>query len=102
MAKQSATKSAAAGGSQVTIWFADDSGAAGKLKALKIWWDALQLSGPAYGYFPKPSKTWLIVKEEFEEKAKSLFPDLNITTEGCRYLGSFIGTETGKTSVLNG
>ena len=83
------------------IWFADDSGAAGKLKALKIWWDALQLSGPAYGYFPKPSKTWLIVKEEYEEKAKSLFPDLiNITTEGCRYLGSFIGTETGKTKFI--
>ena len=58
------------------IWFADDSGAAGKLKvkALKIWWDALQLSGPAYGYYPKPSKTWLIVKEEHKEEAESLFP----------------------------
>ena len=65
------------------IWFADDSGAAGKLKALKIWWDALQLSGPACGYYPKPSKTWLIVKEEHKEEAESLFPDLNITTEGC-------------------
>ena len=45
------------------IWFADDSGAAGKLEALKRWWDALQRLGPAYGYYPKPSKTWLIVKE---------------------------------------
>ena len=82
------------------IWFADDSGAAGRLKALKIWWDTLQASGPVYGYFPKPSKTWLIVKEEYQEEAKSLFPDLNITTEGCRYLGSFIGTESGKTTFI--
>jgi len=82
------------------IWFADDSGAAGKLKALKKWWDALQLSGPAYGYFPKPSKTWLIVKDEFYEEAKTLFPDVSVTTEGCRYLGSFIGTESGKTKFI--
>jgi len=82
------------------IWFADDSGAAGLLKALKIWWDALQAMGPAYGYFPKPSKTYLIVKEEHLEEAQKLFPDLQITTEGHRYLGSYIGTEAGKNQFI--
>ena len=47
-----------------------------------------------------PSKTWLIVKEEIKEEVESLFPDLNITTEGCRYLGSFIGTESEKAKFI--
>ena len=59
---------------------------------MEIWWDALQLSGPAYVYYPKPSQTWLIVKEEHKEEAQSLFPDLNI--------GSFIGTESGKDKFI--
>ena len=58
------------------VWFADDSGAAGKLAALKIWWDALQRLGPSYGYHPKPSKSWLVVKEEHYEKAKEMFKDV--------------------------
>ncbi len=62
--------------------------------------------GPRYGYFPKATKTWLIVKPGFEEKASKLFPELksqegsesiaNITTEGRKYLGSFIGSDQGK------
>ncbi len=58
-------------------------------------------------YHPKPSKTWLIVKEEFVDLAKRLFPDLtsksgelNITTEGHKYLGSYIGTKEGKTEFM--
>ena len=83
------------------IWFADDSGAAGKLEALiKRWWDALQRLGPAYGYYPKPSKTWLIVKEEHYEKAKEMFKDVQITTKGHRYLGSYIGTNEGKEEFI--
>ena len=58
------------------IWFADDSGAAGRLKALKIWWDTLQASGPVYGYFPKPSKTWLIVKRSIKRKPSLSSPTL--------------------------
>ena len=81
------------------ICYADDSRTAGKLKALKIWWDALQLSGPAYGYYPKPSMTSLIVKEEHKEEVESLFPDLNITTEGYRFLGSFSWQRVRKSQV---
>ena len=36
------------------VWFADDSSGAGKLLALKAWWDHLKCVGPKYGYFPKP------------------------------------------------
>ena len=63
------------------VWFADDSSAAGKLAAPKIWWDALQRLGPSYGYYPKPSKSWLVVKEEHYEKAKEMLKDVQITTK---------------------
>ena len=77
------------------VWYADDSAAGGKLDQLMKWWKDLKDQGPMYGYYPKPSKTWLIVKPEHATKAKELFPDVQITTKGHRYLGSYIGTEEG-------
>ena len=57
--------------------------------------------GPQFGYFPKPSKTWLIVKPEYLDRAKELFPDINITDQGHKYLGSYIGSDSGKTEFVN-
>ena len=51
-------------------------------------------------YHPKPFKTWVIVKPEYEESAKEAFPNLQITTMGKRYLGSFIGTSEGKSKFM--
>ena len=34
------------------------------------------------------------------EQAKALFPNINITTEGHKYLGSFIGTDAGKKKFI--
>ena len=82
------------------VWYADDSAAGGTLKQLLIWWKHLCEVGPWYGYHPKPSKTVLIVKDGFEEEAKRLFPGITITTTGHKYLGSFIGKETGKRDFI--
>ena len=79
-----------------SVWYADDSACGGKLEDIRKWWDALKETGPNIGYFPKSSKTWLVVKADKEKEARELFTDVNITTEGHRYLGSFIGTEAGK------
>ena len=49
-----------------------------------------------FGYYPKPSKTWMIVKPEKLKEAKEMFPDINVTDIGRKYLGSFIGTKSGK------
>ena len=67
------------------IWYADDSAAGGKLEEMRKWWDNLCIKGPLFGYNPKSSKTWVIVKPEHEEKARNLFPDVNVTSIGRRY-----------------
>ena len=77
------------------LWFADDASAGGSLTNLQTWWSKLTEAGPSYGYYPNPSKSWLIVKEEHANQAHSLFSSLgvNITTKGHRHLGSAIGED---------
>ena len=56
------------------------------------------------GYHPKPSKSWLVVKEEMLDKANNLFEEtgVQITTEGRKYLGGYIGTAEGTTKYVEG
>ena len=68
------------------MWFADDSTGAGKLKE----------TGPKYGYYLKPSKTFLIAKnEELLVKAREIFEgeEIKLTADGHRHVGAVIGTE---------
>ena len=58
------------------IWYADDASAGGKLDGLSAWWDKVTEFGPQYGYFPNPTKTWLVVKEEHLEAAKTCLEGL--------------------------
>ncbi len=78
------------------LWYADDAGAGGTLDGLRSWWDQLSREGPDFGYFANSSKTWLVVKEEKLAEAKSAFEGsgISITSEGRRYLGAAIGTDT--------
>ena len=75
------------------LWFADDSSAAGRLRALKVWWQHLTILGPEFGYFPNASKTTMVVKEEFFDQAKYLFEEtgIKITTDGHKILGAACG-----------
>ena len=59
------------------VWYTDDSSAWGKLK---------------------PSKSWLIVKEQYSQYAAEVFAGtgIQITTEGHRHLGAVIGSPTFK------
>ncbi len=43
------------------VWLADDATGAGKLEGLKSWWDVIQKEGVRYGYFVKPSKSWIVL-----------------------------------------
>ena len=76
------------------VWFADDSTSAGKLVALRRWWEHLTALGPGYGYYPNPVKTTLVVKPEYIQHATSLFQDtgIRVTVAGHAILGAAIGT----------
>ncbi len=84
------------------VAYADDLTAAGKLKSLLKWWTMLQNVGPYLGYFPKGSKSWLVVKPDKYELAKIIFKDTNIkiTKDGKRHLGAVVGTETFKSEYV--
>ena len=75
-------------------WFADDAGAGASLESLHRWWTALSEVGPKYGYHVSPPKTWLLVKDQHKEAARTLFMNsgIKITTEGRPVLGAPIGT----------
>ena len=87
------------------VWYADDSSAAGKLREMRKWWDILYNTGPKFGYFPKPSKTVLILKDpELYDLAVELFGDtqIEISRSGERHLGAVIGSDAfRKTYVTN-
>ena len=70
------------------VAFADDLTGAGNLEEIKIWWDTLITEGPKFGYYPKPSKSFLIVNQHYKEYAERIFEGSNIkiTTEGDRHL----------------
>jgi hypothetical protein len=81
-------------------WYADDSQAAGKLISVFIFWKTLVMFGPKYGYFPKPSKTCLVVKPHLLTAARLLFADTGIRIAdggakdfGARDLGAAIGSD---------
>ena len=87
------------------VWFADDSSGAGSLESLKRWWDRLNAIGPLYGYYPKASKTYLIVKDSrMLEKAKEIFAGegVKLTAEGHRHIGASLGSEDFKSRYVRG
>jgi hypothetical protein len=77
----------------VQAWYADDSQAAGRLRALRAWWDVLARDGPGYGYHVNADKTYLVVKSRVLEEAKKVFAGtgVHVVDEAHRDLGAAIG-----------
>ena len=63
--------------------FVDDFTVTGKVDEIKSYWYILQQVSPLYGYFPKPSKPYLIVTEYFYVNAKETLEnsDVKLITE---------------------
>ncbi len=86
-----------------SVWYADDSSAAGKLVHISEWWNRLNTIGPSYGYYPNSKKTVLIVKcAEDVPEAERLFGESNveITVAGERHLGAVVGSEDFKEKYI--
>jgi hypothetical protein len=83
------------------IWFADDSGAGGKLSPLKEWFDKIRALGPLFGYFPETSNSHLIVNECGLENARLMFADtgVNVVTSG-KFLGGLIGIKSARDEFI--
>ena len=77
----------------IQVWFADDASSGGVVQSLRKWWDLLEEYGPAYGYYPNATKTWLLAKAESLLAAQRAFEGtgVNITTSGVRHLGAPLG-----------
>ena len=75
------------------VAFADDITAACEIEDLKFYWDEITTKGPNYGYYPKESKSHLLVKEE-DIKNSTNFQglDVQIRTAGERHLGAVNGS----------
>ena len=41
------------------VWYADDATAGGSLTNLRKWWDLIVETGPAFGYYPNASETYV-------------------------------------------
>ena len=84
-------------------WYADDAGAGGTFDDIRAMFEELQKIGPAYGYFPEPTKSILVVPPAMVELAKEYFHDheFKITT-GSRYLGGFIGSRSSCEEYVKG
>jgi hypothetical protein len=75
-------------------WYADDGGLAGRLKDILRAFKLLMEQGPARGYYPEPSKSILVVKEDWSDEDKEAIAEFKFDVKrGSRYLGSFIGSE---------
>ena len=84
--------------------YADDFSAGGSLINIKHWWLALCDMCPKFGYFPEPSKCWLIVKPKLYKKILEIFSDdteIKITMEGKRHLGAIVGSESYNKSYVS-
>ena len=84
------------------VAFADDLTVAGKLADTKNFWDKLAAIGPKYGYFPKSTKSYLIVKKNCLKDAKIIFTNakINITTDGRKRLGAVVGSDKYKVQYV--
>jgi len=82
------------GTTTISAAFADDITASGTLNDLRKPGGTYSVDlRPDFGYYPEPSKSWIIAKENSKDKAEEIFKNskVNVTIDGKRHLGAVIG-----------
>ena len=86
------------------IAYADDFTVAGSVKDIKCYWEHLNSLAPFFGYYPKASKSHLIVKSQYLEAANVVSGNTKVnflTSEGMRYTGAVIGNHLYKEKYVS-
>uniref|UniRef100_A0A8D8RP38 Reverse transcriptase domain-containing protein n=1 Tax=Cacopsylla melanoneura TaxID=428564 RepID=A0A8D8RP38_9HEMI len=79
---------------RIQNWYADDSSCFGNLQKIKEWLELLLEEGPKWGYYPEPSKSYLIIKDGMQQEAEQLFNMYNVKiVRSHKFLGSMIGSQ---------
>ena len=55
------------------VWCVDDASVCGPIKSLIEWLIGIKEKGTKFGYFPKPSKSYLVVSENYISEAETVF-----------------------------
>ena len=76
------------------VAYTDDFFAAGSISSLKYWLDTLCELGPKFGYFPEPTKSWVIEKSNCYDKTIHIFKYtyIQIKVQGKRRLDAALST----------
>jgi len=63
----------------------------GSLLDLCDWFSLLCSRGPAFGYFPQPTKSFVVVSERFRGEAEAIFSGLDVqVVTSHRFLGALL------------
>ena len=88
----------------VQPWFADDNIMTGPSKRVATAMELLERLGPARGYFPEPAKNIIVVCQESQVDPDQALRTLELFdfqySNGHRYVGSFIGSNTARSKWL--
>ena len=85
------------------IAYKDNFTVAGSVKDIKCYWEHLYSFATFFGYYPKASKSHLVVKSQYLETANVVFGNtrINLTSEDTRHLGAVIGNHPYKEKYVN-
>ena len=85
------------------VTYTDNVTAAESFKDLKHCWDSLCKLGIKFGHCAEATKSWLIIKKYFKEKAEDSFKDssVKLTSSRRRHLLTAIGKTSFKVEYFN-
>ena len=60
------------------MWYTDNTAATRNMSDPHVWWDEISHLWPSYGCNTNVSKTWLVIKKEFQEEADAIFGNTQV------------------------
>ena len=84
------------------VWYADDALVCGCLNDIHEWCPQLCSKGPAFGYHPEPSKSYLFVNDRHQFEAERMFGALGAqTVAGHCFLDGYMGDYAGRVQYVS-